>query len=208
MLQIANDKISNQLDYLMNKQNKYLILKSQYCLANYCLVALRKEDIQLIRKWRNDQMDILRQKKPLSVLEQKKYYDNIIQKTFSQKKPESILFSFLFNNICIGYGGFVHISWDLRRAELSFIVDTKRSKNKRVYNVDLSTFLTLIKQIAFSELNLNRIFTETYNIRPFHISVLEKSGFQLEGQLKEHMKISNVYVDSLIHGFLRSQFSN
>lgn len=201
-------KSSIQVDHLMNKQNKYLILKDQYCLANYCLVALREKDIQLIRKWRNDQIGILRQKKPLSVSEQKKYYDNIIRQTFSQKKPESILFSFLFNNISIGYGGFVHIDWNSRRAELSFIVDTKRSKDKNIYEADFSTFLTLIKQVAFNELNFNRIFTETYDIRPFHISVLEKSGFRLEGRLKEHTKISNMHIDSLIHGFLVSQFKN
>lgn len=208
MLQIANDKINNSSRSLMNKQNKYLILKNQYCLADYCLVALRKEDIQLIRKWRNDQIGILRQRKPLSISEQKKYYDNIIRQTFSQKRPESILFSFLFNNICIGYGGFVHIDWNSRRAELSFIVNTKRSKDKNIYNMDFNTFLALIKKIAFTELKFNRIFTETYDIRPFHISVLEKSGFKLEGRLREHMKISNTYLDSLIHGFLRSQFKN
>ncbi len=208
MLQIANDKINNSSRSLMNKQSKYLILKNQYCLANHCLVALRKEDIQLIRKWRNDQIGILRQRKPLSISEQKKYYDNIMRQTFSQKRPESILFSFLFNNICIGYGGFVHIDWISRRAELSFIVDTKRSKDKNIYKADFNAFLVLIKKIAFTELKFNRIFTETYDIRPFHISVLEKSGFELEGRLREHTKISNTYLDSLIHGFLRSQFKN
>lgn len=182
---------------------KYLILKDRYCISNYCLVALRKEDIQLIRKWRNEQLDILRQQKILTKNQQISYYDVIVRKTFKQKKPRSILFSFLLNDVCIGYGGLVHIDWNSKRAELSFIADTERYKTKKIYQKDLKMFIKLILKVGFHELHLNRIYTETYDVRPFHVLMLEKYGFNFEGRLVSHVKIRNSYVDSLIHGITK-----
>ena len=67
-------------------------------------------------------------------------------------------------------------------------------------------FIRLIKKVLFEDLNFNRIFTETYDIRPHHISILEKNGFQLEGRMREHIQINNKFVDSLIHGFLKEYY--
>jgi hypothetical protein len=36
---------------------------------------------------------------------------------------ESLLFSFLKNGECIGYGGLVHINWIDQNAEISFMID-------------------------------------------------------------------------------------
>jgi len=62
--------------------------------------------------------------------------------------------------------------------------------------------LTLIKAVAFDYLKFNRLFTETFNIRQFHISTLESNGFIREGVLKEHVIINGKYVDSIFHGCL------
>jgi len=109
-------------------KRKYSFLPGKkYCLNKYSLVPLRERDVESIRKWRNEQIDILRQNKPLTKDEQSKYYHQVIKKSFYEKKPKIILFSFLIKNACIGYGGFVHIDWDSKKAELSFILDTNRT---------------------------------------------------------------------------------
>ena len=105
--------------------------------------------MESIRKWRNEQIDILRQNKPLTKDEQSKYYHQVIKKSFYEKKPEMILFSFLIKNNCVGYGGFVHIDWNSKKAELSIILDTNRTKKQETYKKEFSIFLKIILNIGF-----------------------------------------------------------
>ena len=82
-------------------KRKYSFLPSKkYCSNKYSLVPLRERDVESIRKWRNEQIDILRQNKPLTKDEQSKYYHQVIKKSFYEKKPKIILFSFLIKNAC------------------------------------------------------------------------------------------------------------
>lgn len=179
---------------------KYEILKNKkFLLKNYFLVPIRKSDIQKIRRWRNNQIEILRQKKKLNANDQLNYYNKNIKKSFYSKKPNMILFSYFLDKTCIGYGGLVHIDWNTKTAEVSFLNETLRSKSKTVYQKDLSIFLKLIFTIAFNDLKLNKLDTETYNIRPWTIEILEKSGFKKERTLKNHVLIDDKLCDSLLH---------
>jgi hypothetical protein len=183
---------------------KYRCLKSNTLTENgYSLVPIREQDIQFIRKWRNDQIDILRQEKKLTKDQQVLYFDTVIKPSFVQKHPRLILFSLLLNDLCIGYGGLVHIDWIAKRAEVSFLNNTERSKKSLEYNNDFSNFLDFILKIGFDYLNLNKLYTEAYDIRPQTIKILERKGFELEGRLRQHVSIKGKYVDSLIHGVLK-----
>ena len=184
--------------------NRYQCLKKQqFLLDNYELVPIRKEDIQKIKDWRNAQIEILRQEKPITEGEQIDYYNNVLKKIFYQKNPEQVLFSFLLQGKCIGYGGLVHINWNLKKGEISFLLDDKRIGNLEQYQMEFDIFLRLITDIAFNELKFNQIFTETFDIRPKHILTLEKFGFKFEKRNKEHILINGKYVDSLMHSFGR-----
>ena len=190
-----------------NNEGEYNFLSNNKCCFNeYCLVPLREEDIELIRKWRNEQIDYLRQNKPLTKDEQSNYYHQIIKKSFSEKKPETILFSFTLKNICVGYGGFVHVDWNLKKAELSFILDTNRAKELETYKKEFSIFLQLILEIGFKQILFNKIFTETFDIRPNTILVLEKAGFVLENRMVSKNYINSSYVDSLFHYILKNDY--
>ena len=179
---------------------------NKYHLNEYCLVPLREEDIELIRKWRNEQIDYLRQNKPLTKDEQSKYYHQVIKKSFYEKKPEMILFSFILKNSCIGYGGFVHIDWNLKKAELSFVLNTNRTEKLETYKKEFSIFLKIILNIGFKQILFHKIFTETFDIRPNTILVLEKTGFVLENRLSSKNYINGSYVDSLFHRILISEY--
>jgi RimJ/RimL family protein N-acetyltransferase len=187
--------------------NSYRCLtKNIFELNSYKLLPLREEDIFLIKDWRNQQVDILRQKKILTEEDQRRYYQDIILPAFKEEQPNLILFSFLLDNKLIGYGGLVYISWQDKRGEVSFLLSTQRTKNNETYKSDFNAFLKLIKIVAFDNIGLNRIYTETFDIRPFHISILEKNGFDLEGRLRQHLFISGSYVDLLFHGFLKDKY--
>ena len=191
----------------MKNNKKYSFLASnKFCLDEYCLVPFMEQEMELIRKWRNEQIDYLRQNKPLTKDEQSKYYHQVIKKSFYEKKPEMILFSFILKNNCIGYGGFVHIDWNSKKAELSFVLDTNRTKKSETYKKEFSIFLKIILDIGFKQILFNKIFTETFDIRPLTIRILEECGFDYEGRLKSHVKIKNKYKDSLIHGLVKEEF--
>jgi len=187
----------------------YQILNIQeFKHKNYKLVPFREMDLMKIRVWRNEQMEVLRQKRKLSETDQKNYFKNVILPLFDQAKPPQLLFSFLLDDICIGYGGLVHINWEDRRGEVSFLVDAQRALNPETYQEDFQNYLKIIKKIAFEALLFNRIYTETFDIRDFHISILEAAGFRLEGRMKEHVLINEVFYDSLIHGFTKNYYND
>ena len=187
---------------------KYKSISSpSYHFEEYSITTLRKKDLGLIKKWRNEQIDFLRQKTILTDADQEKYFTKIILPSIKTDKPHSIIFSFLRKEKCIGYGGLTNIDWVSKKAEISFLVDTKRYQKTTVYRDDFDAFLHIILNLAFLELHLNRVFTETYDVRPAHIGMLEKRGFRLEGRLKQHVFKRGTYLDSLIHGLLRHYYT-
>jgi RimJ/RimL family protein N-acetyltransferase len=170
--------------------------------GDYQLVPIRHQDMPLIKTWRNAQMHYLRQAKPLTDAMQETYYRDQLLPAFALKEPPQLLFSLLEKGQCIAYGGLVHIDWTALRAEVSFLMETARAQNPDVYSAVFALFLQLIKQITFERLHFHRLYTETFDIRPLHLSVLEQSGFVFEGRMKEHVKIAGKFVDALLHGCL------
>lgn len=184
----------------------YNCLKQQtYQEDSYVIVPIRKEDMSSIKLWRNGQIGILRQERDLTDEDQLQYWKNELEPNFSEQRPKQILFSFLKDGNCIGYGGLTHIGWDAGRGEVSFLLETSRTVDKRSYHAEFKVFLTLLRKAVFEDLNFHRMFTETFNVRPEHIETLEDFGFKLEGSLKDHVKVDDKYYDSLIHGLIRDE---
>ncbi len=186
----------------MNTPNYVCLKKSSYEYENYELVPIRIDDAELICKWRNEQINFLRQEKPISNEDQKQYFEKVILPIFTQSKPELILFSFLKNSILIGYGGLVNIDWDNKISEVSFLVETNRSKNSSIYETDFSIFLNLLKKITCNELKFDKLFTETYDIRPVHINILEKNEFKISKKENSKKIIDGKPVDILFHSYI------
>lgn len=187
--------------------NAYTCLKRQvYTSGNLSLIPLREEDMTRIRLWRNGQMEVLRQSSLLGEDEQKRYYLEKIWPCFGMEQPPQVLFSYLEGQECIGYGGLTNIRWDSLRTELSFLLKTELAQDKPRYQSLFESYLDMIKQVVFDDLEFNRIFTETFDIRPLHIKILENAGFKREGVMKEHVQIGGKFIDSIIHGYLREYY--
>jgi RimJ/RimL family protein N-acetyltransferase len=183
---------------------EYKVLSRQrFDEGDYAVVPVAMEHMRPIKDWRNAQLEVLRQENLLTDEQQEMYFKNVVSKLFEQEKPAQIIVSFFFKQQLIGYGGLVHINWPDRRAEVSFLLDNTRISDETLYGKEFSIFLSLIKQMAFVELNFNRIYTETFDIRAFHIGILEANGFRLEGRMRDHVMIKDSFHDSLIHGYLR-----
>jgi RimJ/RimL family protein N-acetyltransferase len=161
------------------------------------IVPIRYEDRLDIMEWRNQQIFHLRQEKPLTAEAQEHYFTKVVSSLFGQSHPSQILFSYLQNGICIGYGGLVHINWKDRHAEISFLLKTEIQGD--LFDFHWKTFLNMIQKMAFEELELHKIFTFAFDVRPWLYPVFENAGFEREATLKEHSFIDGSWKDVVIH---------
>jgi len=167
-------------------------------IDNFCLLSVRRQDISRIRIWRNAQLNVLRQDKEITEKEQNDYYKGNIFNQFKVDKPKNIIFSFLRDNILVGYGGLVHIKWGHSCAEVSFLAETEIAGSEEDYNELLPSFLSAIKEIAFNDLKLNKLTAELYDIRPNYKKTLILNDFVVQEVLKKHVLIDSDYIDSII----------
>lgn len=177
-------------------------------LGDIALRAVEPRDIESIRKWRNAQMDVLRQSRPISSADQEQYFAEKVWPDLQAAEPGQILLAIERNGALIGYGGLVHISWADSRAEISFLLDPKAEKHPALRKEVFSDFLTLLQSLAFVDLHIKRLWTETYASRMAHIAVLESKGFQLEGRMRNHVFVNGDSIDSLIHGLILSDWTS
>jgi RimJ/RimL family protein N-acetyltransferase len=185
-------------------------MKSYKCLTkqviesdNFKIVPLRYEDHLDILKWRNEQIYHLRQNKLLTVEDQENYFNIIVDKLFNQEQPNQILFSYLENDICIGYGGLVHINWIDKNAEISFIMNTILEKDD--FHANWTKYLSLIEKVAFEDLKFHKIFTYAFDLRPHLYLALQDANFIEETRLKEHCLFDGKYIDVVIHSKINNR---
>jgi RimJ/RimL family protein N-acetyltransferase len=183
-------------------RNYTCLINSTFEDGSFSIVPLRYEDRLDILKWRNEQIYHLRQNKPLTVEDQENYFNTVVDKLFNEKQPNQILFSYLENGKCIGYGGLVHINWIDKNAEISFVMNTTLEVND--FQGNWINYLKLIEKVAFEDLKFHKIFTYAFDLRPHLYQAIEIAGFSKEAVLKEHCLFNNVFLDVVIH----SKFSN
>lgn len=182
----------------------YAVLHHQiFEFENYKIIPIRYEDRFDIMKWRNEQMYHLRQNMILTLENQENYFDTVVNTLFDHEKPSQILFSFFEDEVCIGYGGLVHINWLDKNAEISFLINTDLEKDN--FQKYWSIFLNLIERVAFEDLKLHKITTYAFDLRPKLYPVLENSGFNKEAVLKNHCFFNSDYIDVVIHSKFRGK---
>jgi len=184
----------------MNKYNN----KCLYQCKNRCLSPLEKSHIAKLKEWRNAQMEVNRQYIPLSDFHQKRWYAHL------KEDKTQILFALMECRAkkakFIGYCGITNIDFKNKRGELSFLVNPTRAKKEGTYNKDFLAVLNMLCQYGFEELNLNKLFSDTFEFRKEHIKILEGFGFRKEGELREQYFSKGKYFDSIIHSILLSEW--
>jgi RimJ/RimL family protein N-acetyltransferase len=186
-------------------RNYKSLVNSVFQENTFSLVPIRDEDKYVILEMRNEQMYHLRQAKPLTIKDQEDYFENVVSKLFEAEKPNQLLFSFLKNDEFVGYGGLVHINWIDKNAEISFIMKTELEKENFEYF--WKNYLSLLDKLAFQELNLHKIFTYAFDLRPHLYPVLESCGFKEEARLKEHCLFGGKFSDVVYHAKMNRTIS-
>jgi len=178
--------------------NSYKALSKQnFTSGNYSIEPIRMEDRYDILKWRNEQVFHLRQNKWLTIDDQDKYFKNVITTLFNSDNPDQILFSFFKENKFVGYGGLVHINWQDKNAEISFLMNTELEED--FFETFWIKFLSLMETVGFEELNLHKIYTYAFDLRPKLYSALDRAGFEDVVELNEHSYINDEFISVKIH---------
>lgn len=183
--------------------NCYKVLNEQiFKSGDFSLVPIRFEDRYDIMQWRNEQIYHLRQSKPLTKEDQDAYFENVVTKLFDQTQPNQILFSFLENDECIGYGGLVHINWNDKNAEVSFIMNTSLEHTyfQKLWNL----YLQLLGKVAFEDLMLRKTYVYAFDLRPHLYDALENAGYFFDARLKEHCFYNGEFKDVVIYSLLNT----
>ena len=170
-------------------------------ISNYSIHNIIYDDIFKIKKIRNEQIDVLRQTNILTDEDQIKWYNEVILPSY-KNKTKTLNFTILYNNEFIGYGGLVNIDYINKKAEISFLVEKIRTTQTDIYENDFLYFLNFITKYAYEKLNLHKLWTETYEFRKFHMSILEKNNFKIEGILNDSIFFENKFIKSIIHGII------
>lgn len=182
---------------------KYSSLNKQiFEYQGYKIIPIRSDDRYQIMQWRNEQLYHLRQNKPLKKDEQDNYFEKVVNQLFLEESPKQILFSYLCDNICIGYGGLVHINWIDKNAEISFLMDTKLEESS--FSLHWSNFLKMLEIVAFEELKFHKLFVYAFDLRPHLYTVLESNNYYLEAILKEHCFYNGNFINVIIHSKLNT----
>ncbi|HXF28430.1 MAG TPA: GNAT family N-acetyltransferase, partial [Chlamydiales bacterium] len=148
----------------------YTCLKSN-CVekAGFCFRAIEKQAMEPIRLWRNAQIDVLRQKAPLTKEAQVRYFDDVILPSFSQDYPAQILWTITKGNSLIGYGALVHIDWNGGQkegsAEISFLLDSTIHEKSAAFEEAFLAFHAFVQKVAFEELQFRKLRAEVYSFR-------------------------------------------
>lgn len=161
---------------------------------------IKKEHLFIIKNWRNQQRDILRQVKLLADNDQKKWFAKI------QKDTRQKLFSIINNGVLVGYCGLTNIDASNKRAEVSFLVNPKIAKDKNAYKDYFLVVLRYLTKYGFSILKLNKIFTETFDFRKEHMKILKDFGFKKEAIFKKHYFKRGRWCDAMVHAMFAKQY--
>lgn len=176
--------------------------KQKFEWEDHTIVPIRMEDRHAIMHWRNEQIYHLRQNKPLTETDQDAYFQNVVVNLFDHASPNQILFSYLENDTCIGYGGLVHINWIDKNAEISFIMSTALEKD--FFEFHWNTYLKLIEKVAFDELKFHKIYIYAFDVRPHLYKVVEKNYFFKDAVLSEHCLFDGQFLDVVIYSKINS----
>ena len=191
----------------LDTTHKYLVLPfNTKDAGTFLFRPIQSADIEQIRRWRNSQKNVLRQSKDIQPSEQELYYTRTLLPEYGKKEPNQILMSIFESGNLLGYGGLVHISWPDRRAEISFLLDPIHEGDSDYKSIIFSTFLEVVGSVAFQDLGLQKLWTETFAFRTGHLEILEKKGFSSEGRLRKHWYINGEFIDSLLHGLHLDQW--
>jgi RimJ/RimL family protein N-acetyltransferase len=168
------------------------------------LRALEKEDLALLRDWRNytDFRKHFREVRELNLADQDGWYEHL-------QKTKHINFMFgietLKDGKLIGACGLLYINWTARYADVSFYIgDQEAYLDSKGYAEES---MRLMLAYGYGNLNLNKVWMELYEFDYRKLDFFMNSfGFKKDGHLRQNCFEGGRYWDSYIISLLASEY--
>jgi RimJ/RimL family protein N-acetyltransferase len=167
------------------------------------LRALEKEDLPLLRDWRNIPQfrKHFREVRELNMHNQEQWL------TITNNRPIDFMFGIvdLSTNELIGACGLLYINWINRAADCSFYIGKDEAYiDKQGFAHDAAK--TLI-EYGFNNLNMNKIWMELYEFDEQKLHFFQEDfNFKTDGKLRENCFEGGRYWDSYIISLLKSEY--
>jgi diamine N-acetyltransferase len=167
------------------------------------LRAMEKSDLPFYVRWFNDPEVICHLKifQPLSLGQEEQWYADVLTKPV-EEQPLCIEILQGDEWIFIGNLGFLAINQHDRSAELGIAIGEKQYWGQG-YGTEA---LNLLVEHGFNTLNLNRIYLHVYETNPRAVRSYEKTGFSIEGRLRQARYLDGRYVDVIIMSILKDEW--
>jgi diamine N-acetyltransferase len=168
------------------------------------LRAVERGDLPQFQEWLNDSAvtDHLSTSLPLSMIDEEQRLDRASHMEQAEK-PLAIEMQQGQGWRLIGNSGFFNLEWPNRCAEIGLFIG-----DKSLWNKGLGTeTVGLLLQHGFETLNLHRIYLRVYATNPRAKRAYEKTGFVLEGTMREAVYRHGRYADVHIMSVLRSEWN-
>jgi len=159
------------------------------------LTQIEKAYLLRMRDWRNDNelRSRTREYSLLNMVNQEDWFEKV------SRDRNNEMFAIHCEAGFIGVCGLCHIDWLNGTAEVSIYIGDSKQRGKG-FGTEV---LGLLKEKAFDEFNLHKLYAEIYSNNPASIALFEKSGYTLEGTLRKHVYKCGEYRDSLMYGLLK-----
>ena len=165
----------------------------------YRYVALRHEDIEVLRGFRNAQMDVLRRatRSPWSSRSAGSTSGPPAQRT----RPPMVLVSILEDDRFVGYGGLTNLSWaDKRPRSPSSSIPPAPPTRRSTAGTSRPSSRSWRPRLRRS--GAAPAVRGDLRLLGLPIGILEEAGFVPEGRLREHVAANRGFGDSVVHGLL------
>ncbi|HSW61891.1 MAG TPA: GNAT family N-acetyltransferase [Dissulfurispiraceae bacterium] len=161
------------------------------------LDAMTRENAELVRRWRNIDIDMYRTPFMLTEEMQSDFYDDVICDRYAKHRFWAVMLADVF----IGMVGLVNISLENRSAEVSVVIDPELRKQGHGRKA-----VDLLLGEGFYRINLDNIYGECYKCSPargFWESACMERGVKIY-ELPRRKYVSGIYWDSIYFNFTRT----
>lgn len=169
------------------------------------LRAIEKKDLLQLQRWRNnsDFRCFFREYRELGYEDQLHWFEKYVI-----ADPNTLMFAIEDSRTeeLVGVNGLCYINWLSRTADLSLYIGWNDVYIDSGENSYAKKSLDLLLNYAFGTLNLNRIWTEIYEIDSKKIALYESMGMHLDGVLRENSFYKGKFIDSRIYSLLAREW--
>lgn len=161
----------------------------------------RREDLSYMRKWVND-FEITRTLSnvflyPHTMADTENFIDSMIE-----GKMKGFVIAHKDTEEYIGQLDLIKIDWSNRVGTIGIVIGTKKNLSKG-YGTEA---IKLLQEFAFNKLNLNKLELDVREFNKRGIRCYEKSGFKVEGIIRENYYENGEYSNTVKMGILKREW--